>query len=349
MRRIMALLLLIAIAPGTLLRDPPRVPSYSLRVDMTALDWPHPPPGKPDPLGPLTLTGVWQIDSANHLFGGYSALVPLRQGRLLAIGDGGDWLCLPMGGPARFGQVALAGPRAKRNRDSEAATRDPASGRIWVAWEGTNSLSRHSADMAREGTVFPPAMAKWPDNRGAEAMLRLSDGRFIVTSEGGAGLPGQFFGVVFAADPVDGAAGLPFTFQGITGYRPTDMAELPDGRVLVLMRQLLWPLPMRFAIRLGVADPAELRPGQVWRAQEIAQLDYPLPIDNFEGLAAETGRDGQPVIWLISDDNASQFQRTLLWQLRIDMNSLPPRRSAPRKAKGAQVAPRAPDALTTCP
>ena len=39
------------------------------------------------------------------------------------------------------------------------------------------------------------------------------------------------------------------------------------------------------------------------------------PTENFEGLAVVPGQRGGVVLWLISDDNQSAFQRTLLLKL----------------------------------
>ena len=67
--------------------------------------------------------------------------------------------------------------RIREDRDTEAATRDPATGTIWVAREGSNSIAR--IDQAFRGyvSIRPPAMRHWQENGGPEAMVRLADGR----------------------------------------------------------------------------------------------------------------------------------------------------------------------------
>jgi hypothetical protein len=42
-----------------------------------------------------------------------------------------------------------------------------------------------------------------------------------------------------------------------------------------------------------------------------------LEIDNFEGLAVHENQDGESVLTLISDDNFSFIQRTLLMQFKL--------------------------------
>ncbi|HMP56033.1 MAG TPA: esterase-like activity of phytase family protein [Novosphingobium sp.] len=100
--------------------------------------------------------------------------------------------------------------------------------------------------------------------------------------------------------------------------KPTDAAQLPDGRVLVLLRRLVWPMPPRFAGSLAIGDPAAIRSGAVWRLREVAKLSSSLAVDNFEGLAVEPLDGGRIVVWLISDDNGAVSQRSLIWKLSVN-------------------------------
>jgi hypothetical protein len=54
----------------------------------------------------------------------------------------------------------------------------------------------------------------------------------------------------------------------------------------------------------------------VWRVTVIGELAPPLPSDNFEGLAVVPDAAGGAVLWVISDDNRSPLQRTLLLKFR---------------------------------
>jgi hypothetical protein len=44
----------------------------------------------------------------------------------------------------------------------------------------------------------------------------------------------------------------------------------------------------------------------------LAILEPPLILDNFEGLACRAGQDGETLIYVLSDNNFSAVQRTLL-------------------------------------
>ena len=155
--------------------------------------------------------------------------------------------------------------------DLEAITRDPASGRLWTAYEQVNRILRVDADYRHPILVSPPAMRNWRADFGPESMVRLSDGRFIVLAERS---PRWFDrttpGLLFAGDPAAGAMPQGFRVASPPGYSPSDMAQLPDGRVLVLMRAFELGLPPRFPCLIALADPADIRPGATWRPTVIA-------------------------------------------------------------------------------
>lgn len=269
-------------------------------------------------LGPFTVEGVWRMTSPHFWFGSYSGLVVEDDGSLLAGSDRGWTLGFaPPDRPAIIPRFApFLQQRERRLVDLEALARDPESGTVWAAYEYRNAIVRRTTD----GTAtpyYPPAMRRWPFNGGAEAMARLADGRFVVLAESAseAGEETHHRGLLFDGDPVEGAAAVPFAFAATDGYRPVDMAPLPDGRVMVLLRRVEWRLPPGFTARLAIADPREIREGGVWRAETLATLAPPLPVDNYEGLAVETGEDGSVTLWLISDDNRMAIQRTLLMKL----------------------------------
>lgn len=311
-RRLLAVgLLCLLVAPGTWWRAPEPVPDGR---DILTIR----PVAATEPAGwpaPLRLRGVWQLDSPNSGFGGYSALVALPGGRLAAYSDRGTSLVFtqPGRGPTapRFADFPLNDP-VRWFRDVEAATRDPETGRQWIAIETTNLVARLGADGGPEAHGYPPEMQDWPYNRGAEAMLRLPDGRFVVLGESTANLGSTAGpGLLYPGDPLSGDRALRFRFVPPSGYRPTDMASLPDGRVLILLRSLAPAIPP-FAAMLVVADPARIRAGEEWPWARLARISPPLPRDNYEGLATRPAGDGGTEIWIISDDNNAGIQRTLL-------------------------------------
>jgi hypothetical protein len=277
-------------------------------------------------LGPLEPVGAWVLDSPNDTFGSYSALVALGDGSLLAASDKGGMMRFAppgvSGGQATLGYFGQDGTRPKWRLDIESMTRDPVSGRVWQGFEGDNRIERADAGFDARATVRPEAMRGWPGNSGPEAMTRLADGRFVVLAEGTRRWSDtEVPGLLFPSDPVAGAEPLAFRFMLPAGHRAVDMAQLPDGRVVILLRTIAWGFPPRFAGRLVLADPATIRAGEAWRAEPLANVVAPLPSDNYEGLATVPDGKGGTTLWLISDDNDSFVQRTLLLKLHWPANA----------------------------
>ena len=330
LRRLLALLLVVVVlAPGTWLREPvpPRIHTVDLHFRPLRLPAPE---ELARHLGRFELVGAWQMTSRYWRFGGYSSLLPIAGGSVLAISDRGHWLCFsPPGVKPQKPQVGriFAGIKGDEDDlyDSESATDDPATGRIWIGWEGDNAITRHDRKFQHFHEIRPPAMRGWGNNTGPEAMVRLRDGRFIVLAEGFTGWleNRRHHAVLFAGDPLTAKNPVLFGFTGPATFSPVDMAQLPDGRVLILMRRLVWPFPARFAGRIVIADPRDIRPGMPWRGRLVAMLSSSLPVDNFEGMAITPGAGGKVNVWLLSDANSAVTQRTLLWKLAVDPARLP--------------------------
>ncbi len=279
-------------------------------------------PSQPD--SPLALVGVWHLESETRDFGGYSALIALADGSLLAGSDTGTLLGIDNPGTAamsgRYPEFAVTEGRDKRDADLEALTLDRASGTIWGAYERSNAIERYSSRLERLARVKPAKMQRWRSNGGPEAMVRLADGRFVVIAEVRRGSAAEGHrAVLFSGDPTaaDGAdQGVSFSFAAPAGMRPVDMAQLEDGMVLVLLRSVDWYFPPRFGSAIAVLDPAAIEEGTLWRPKRVIPLPESVPQENYEGLAVEPGAAGRTGgaarLWLISDDNVSGFQRTLL-------------------------------------
>jgi len=328
-RNILLLPILAALLALTWLQSP--VPKGSPEFSFAIEPLPLPPrPVAQAHLGPFLLSGAWELRSDSERFGGYSSLVPMPDGQLLMFSDGGRWLQFSPPGadvlPPDQGNLMRERGRAKETRDVEAATRDPVSGAIWLGLESTNTIARLNRRLGTRGTVDPPSLSRWGVNSGPESMAKLQDGRFVLLREAFVGWLQEFRhdAVVFPGDPVAmPLSGRHFRMDGPRHFKPTDMAQLPDGRILVLMRRLVWPMPQRFAGRIAIGDPALLEPGRAWHLTEVARIPSTLPVDNFEGMAVVPGPGRKVTVWLISDDNYSNFQRTVLWRLEVDPSDLP--------------------------
>jgi hypothetical protein len=85
--------------------------------------------------------------------------------------------------------------------------------------------------------------------------------------------------------------------------------------VIVLERRYV-----RFGIlsaRLKLVRGETVQPGAKLPGEELLQLEYPLNVDNFEGVAVQEDPSNGTIIYIVSDDNYNPFQRTLLFQFRL--------------------------------
>ena len=278
-------------------------------------------------LGGLTYQGGVRLTSAHPDFGGWSGLWISPDGaRLVAVSDRGHWLtaALSYSGEGRLTGLAEANlfpmldtqgiPLAPPWSDAESIAAGP--GGFVVAFERAHRLWWYAAAApARlEGAVaapmeHPDAMHDAPANGGIEALTDLGGGAWLALAEDlvrGEGLGGWRIG--------SGGAAEALTYRAQDGFVPTGAATLATGDVLVLERRFNLT---GLRTRLRRIDGNAARGGESLSGQLIATLARPLVVENFEGLAAVADAGGTRV-FLLSDDNFSALQRTLLLMFRLD-------------------------------
>ena len=90
---------------------------------------------------------------------------------------------------------------------------------------------------------------------------------------------------------------------------------LPGGGIVVLERRFRYSEGVKMRIR-RIAE-AELKRGTPIEGETLLEADENLNIDNMEGIAAHRSAAGETILTLISDDNFSPLQRTLLLQFAL--------------------------------
>lgn len=276
-------------------------------------------PGRRD-VGRLHFLGAWTMSSPDDRLGGLSGL-HVENGEAIAVSDAGMLMRFPLPGvsPApriRFQPVEQGpGPRRLRvTRDTEGL--QVAGDQLWISFERYNAVWRYDrASLRQQSGARPEAMQRWRGNSGPESIVRLADGRFLVVEEGRNNGSTASEAVLFAGDPsVPGTPAARLTYRRPAGYRATDAALLPDGRVLILNRGLFL---LRLSAKLVVADVRGLQTGGTIAGQEVATLEAPSVIENMEGLAV-TQEEGRTIVWLISDDDFMRMSRhTLLLKFEL--------------------------------
>ena len=324
MRILLSVLLLLLFLPSW--SGDERLSLLPATAEMAAhpasLDWRDPQRRR---LGGLTFLGGVYLTGPKPAFGGFSAML-VEGDRFTLLSDGGNIVRFRMGADwqvraPRFAELPDGPGRGwhKSERDSESLARDPATGQLWVGFERANQIWRFAPDFTRaQARAAPSAMAGWPENGGAESLVRLRDGGFIVLAESEDGsAEGTRRGLWFAGDPVlAGQRSFAFSYRPPKGFKPTDAAELPDGRLVVLNRKV--SLREGFTAVVTLVERGAVRPGRIATGREIARFAAPVVHDNFEAVAAT--REGQDtILWIASDDNQWRLQRSLLLKFRLEV------------------------------
>lgn len=269
--------------------------------------------------GSVRLLGGLRINTGVLGFGGLSGLHLTPELTLTAISDLGRFvemkLILDEGWRPRRLELLRRGrlrnprdqPLTGSGRDAEALARLP-DGSWLIGFERRHRIQRHrKLDGPGVLVQAPPGLDRSPSNGGVESLAVLADGRWLVFSEGLAapqggrqgwiGRPGAWHGISYLPAP---------------GHVPVDAAALPDGGALVLERYFTWL--GGFSGRLVRLSPIALHQaaaGAAVEGQPLLALVPPLPTDNYEGVAV-TERAGRVLVALVSDDNESLWQRSLL-------------------------------------
>lgn len=319
--RLLKLFLLLPLLLSVTIRPDDRAPVLEPRGAIAVADLLAAQPASSAGPG-ARIVGAWALRSGLRLFGNYSALTALPDGRLLALGDRNDYLVLaPPGGARRRAIVGMPFPdiwsREGKSFDGEAITALAGSTRLLVACEGTDKLALFESDMHRFREITVPALRAWGINQGPEAMRQLADGRVVMVAE----MRARWFdrtrypGLIFRGVPRKGERPGRFELVMPEGFRPTEMAQLPDDRVLVLGRKLT---ATGFHSVIVETDPGALRDGAVVATREVARIADPRLRENYEGMAVTREPDGSSAVWLISDSNTMTWlQRTILLKLRL--------------------------------
>ena len=160
---------------------------------------------------------------------------------------------------------------------------------------------------------MPREVKRLPDNRGLEAIGVVPAGQplagsIVAIAERSGTDDEPTLGIILGRQP-----GL-FKVARHDGYDITDLAFLPDGDMLLLER---WYRTLRgVGLRIRRVPAASLKPGALLDGPTLIQADLGQEIDNMEGLAVHQ-EGNKTVLTLVSDDNFSFLQRTVLLEFEL--------------------------------
>jgi hypothetical protein len=264
-------------------------------------------------------------------FGGLSGLrLDAKGERFISFSDHGSWFT---------GRIVYRGREMTGLEDVEAAPMLGADGRpitargwfdtesialdgsyVYIGLERVNQVLRFdfSKGFTRsrgEVVPMPAAVLKLPNNKGLEELVFVPKGRplagtLIAISERGLDTRGNLIAFLVGG-PTPGQ----FSVRRTDKYDVSDAVLLPGGDLLVLERKFSWIEGV--GIRIRRIPLASLAPGAVVDGPTIFEADLGDEIDNMEGIDAHVTPEGDTVLTLISDDNFSMIQRTLLLQFTL--------------------------------
>ncbi|MDP3408520.1 esterase-like activity of phytase family protein [Bosea sp. (in: a-proteobacteria)] len=279
--------------------------------------------------GQLVFRSGLVLSGSHARFGGLSGLWRSANGRdLVAVTDNGFWLTAKLA--ARDGRLTglvgaelspilgTSGKPLHRSRYYDTESLCIADGVAYLGVERTHDVLRFDwageGVMARARLVPVPREAKrLPDNRGLEAIGVVPAGQplagaIVAISERSGSDDEPTLGVILGRQP-----GL-FQVARHGGFDITDLAFLPNGDMLLLER---WYRTLRgVGMRIRRVPAVSLKAGAVLDGPTLIQADLGQEIDNMEGLSVHQ-EGAKTVLTLISDDNFSILQRTVLLEFEL--------------------------------
>jgi hypothetical protein len=308
-------------------------PCVATPVIVTATPLPHFKHGMPDKVrfGALEYRSGVQL-SANHAdFGGFSGLWRSPDGsRMVAISDQGTWLTAKLdrsnGRITGLGEAVLApilnasGRAVARTKsfDTEGLAITPG-GTAYISIERTHEVLRF--DFAKDGVrargqpvPLPREVKALPSNRSLEAIGVAPAGHplagaLVIIAERSGGFDDPTHGWI-----VTGPQAGPFQVRRSDGFDITDLNFLPGGDMLILERWYKRWSGVKMRIRRIAAR--DLKRGAMLDGPVLIEADLGHEIDNMEGLAIHQ-ENGQSILTIISDDNFSLWQRTIILEFAL--------------------------------
>ncbi|CAA7622406.1 conserved exported hypothetical protein [Magnetospirillum sp. LM-5] len=267
---------------------------------------------QPPPVGRARIIGLDRLSSPHSWFGGWSGMA-WDGDDLVLVSDVGHWARLrpvlaASGRPTALTLLAH-GPLGevgtdKKWGDAEEILRTDQG---WaVAFERRHRVWIYPdrLDGPHSALSTPAAMADLAANDGIEAMTILADGRWLLIAEGDEDRPES---PAWVGRPGEWRP-LRYRHHGL--FRPTGAVTLPGGDVVVVERR--FTMIGGPALRLVEIKASAIGEDETIGGEELALIQAPLAVDNFESVAVRRRADGRLVALILADDNFNPLQSTLL-------------------------------------
>jgi hypothetical protein len=293
----------------------------------------HPAEGR---AGSLIFRGGLVLKSSDRAFGGWSDLGVSADGtEILAISDEAHWLRAHLTYDAN-GNLASAEdgeitpmldmqgrPMQGKQGDAEGLTLERPNdvhGSVAVSFERNVRVWRYDLSKGFEARPTNVPLGDWVnqlhDNEQLEAITLVKPDTLLAFAETKV-KPGDDLLAAMEAYPGGNA---PSTrMLSVVPHDPfavTSSANAPDGGIFLLERR--FSLAGGVGMELRHIPAREIYEGARMNGEVLANLSFQdANIDNMEGLAVRRGPAGETLLYIISDDNYSPLQRTLLLMFQV--------------------------------
>ncbi len=278
--------------------------------------------------GSLEFLGGLQVTSSDPNFGGLSGIDMLDADNVIMVSDAGTFVRAALvhenGRLTGLADTEIEslfpdGDMEKRVSDAEDVAIDPANrGRgVIVRERQANAMLTFDLEAGRPVNFTPRAVGA-PDR-----LLRSNRGLESVAYAPAASLyAGEI--VAIAEHPPTGETDIPGWIAGVAAFAIVrrddfDISSarfLPDGDLVLLERRYA----LGWGLRLRRIAGSAIKPGARLDGEILLDAGVTSQIDNMEGLAIGRDAAGRTVLTLVSDDNYSVLQRTLILQFGFAEN-----------------------------
>lgn len=275
------------------------------------------------------------LSSPHRDFGGLSAIRLDAKGEgFVALSDKANWFT----GKIVYRGDAMTGLRDVHIAPMLGVDGKPLSARGWfdtesLAFDGATAyvgLERvHQIvkfDFGADGVVAkgeaipqPPGIRRLPSNGSLEALVFVRKeafpksplaGTLLAISERGHDSAGNILAWI-----IGGKAPATFAVRRTKNYDISDATLLPSGQLLLLERK--FSLFGDTGIRIRSVPLSSIAADSLVDGPTIFEADLGYEIDNFEGIDSYVSAESETVLTLVSDNNFSVLQRTLLMQFTL--------------------------------
>lgn len=280
----------------------------------------------------LTFLGGIELSSPEPLFGAFSSIRFRDAQSFIGVFDTGYWI---EGRIQRDAGGRLAGLEAVRLAPLLDASGRESPSKYFVdaeslALDGEHAFvgfeQRHRvltyAPLADLGKALPSAPIAFPfdlnilhSNGGFESLVIAPkgspvEGALVAITEKSFDENGNIYAAI-----VGGPLAGKFRVRPRDDFEITDAAFLPGGDLLLLERR--FSIATGVGMRLRRVEGASIRPDALVDGEILFEANYRSQIDNMEGLDAIPEADGSVRLIIVSDDNHSILQRTLMLEFRL--------------------------------